>query len=340
MRTMQAVWYERKGPAREVLCFGELPAPRPGPGELLVKLMASAVNPSDVKARNGTYDSAMRYPRVVPHQDGAGIVEEVGEGVAASLVGQRVWVYMAQWNDPWGTAAQYTRVPVHQAVPLPDHVSFAEGACLGIPALTAHRLITALGGVKGKHVLVQGGAGAVGFYAIQLARYYGADWIVATVSNEDKAERARWAGADIVVDRRISPHVLPQRYGDEAFDRIVEVDLGANAEQDARLLKPGGVIACYGSDSASTPTLPFRALQLRDAVLYSALVYTMPEQARREAVADITGLLRHDRLRHQIQARLPLEETAMAHALQESGKAVGKIILEPWGTGPANDPSM
>jgi NADPH2:quinone reductase len=337
---MQAVWYERKGPAREVLCFGELPMPRPGPGEILVKLIASAVNPSDVKARNGTYETAMRYPRVVPHQDGAGIVEEVGEGVAASLLGQRVWVYMAQWNDPWGTAAQYTRVPASQAVPLPDHVSFVEGACLGVPALTAHRLVTALGGVKDKTVLVQGGAGAVGFYAIQLARYHGAGWIVATASGEDKAERARWAGADMVVDRRAAPHVLTQRYGDEAFDRIVEVDLGANIEQDARLLKTGGVIACYGSDSAPTPVLPFRALQLKDAVLYSALVYTMSEQARDEAVADISGLLKNDRLRHQVYARLPLEETMLAHALQESGKALGQIILEPWDSGSADLPAM
>jgi len=328
---MRAIWYERKGPAQDVLCFGELPGPRPGPGEIVVKVMASAVNPSDTKARAGWAGNvAMRYLRVVPHQDGAGIVEEVGEGVPASLIGQRIWMYMAQWNSPWGTAAQYTCVPVQQAVPLPEHVSFQEGACLGIPALTAHRLINAFGGVKDKTVLVQGGAGAVGFYAIQLARYYGAAFVVATVSSEEKASRAQWAGADEVVDRRASPHALTQKYGEDAFDRIVEVDLGANAAQDARLLKQGGVIACYGSDSSLEPPLPFRAMQLKDATLYTALVYTMPEQARREAVADVTGLLKHDRLRHQIYTQLPLEETALAHTLQESGKAQGKIILEPW----------
>ena len=327
---MRAVWYERKGPAAEVLCFGELPQPRPGPGEILVKVMASAVNPSDTKARNGWAGSnVMRHPRVVPHHDGAGVVEEVGEGVPEALVGQRVWIYMAQWQGPWGTAAQYTCVPVQQAVPLPEHVSYAEGACLGIPALTAHRLIEAQGGVKGQTVLVQGGAGAVGFYAIQLARHYGAAQVVTTVSGEEKADRARWAGANEVVDRRHSQHALTQRYGEDAFDRIVEVDLAANAAQDARLLKIGGVIACYGSDSSLDPVLAFRAMQLKDAVLYTALVYTMPERARRTAVADVTGLLKHGRLRHQIYAQLPLQEAVLAHSLQESGRALGKIILEP-----------
>lgn len=329
---MQAIWYERRGSAQDVLCFGELPLPHPGPGEIVVKVMASSVNPIDTMARAGSGGNlAMRYPRIVPHQDGAGVVEEAGEGVPESLIGQRVWVYMAQWNSAFGTAAQYVRVPVQQAVPLPEHVSFGEGACLGTPALTAHRLINAFNGVKDKTVLVQGGAGAVGFYAIQLARYFGAAFVVATASGAEKACRAQWAGADEVVDRHISPQAVMQRYGENAFDRIVEVDFGANAAQDVGLLRQGGVIACYGS-SSDLERFPFSAMQSKDATLYTSLAHTMSEQARREAVADVTGLLKHDRLRHQIYTRLPLEETMYAHVLLESGKALGKIILEPWPT--------
>lgn len=330
---MRAAWYERKGPASEVLCVGEMSRPTPAPGEVLVRVAASAVNPSDIKARSDWRGTAMPFARVIPHQDGAGVIEAVGEKVDRARLGERVWFFEAQWQRPFGSAAQWACIPAHRALPLPDGVSFAEGACLGVPALTAHRALHMLGGVAGKRVLVQGAAGAVGFYAVQLARAAGAVLVAGTVRTAPAAEAARAAGAALVLDT--SRATLAQALGGvpEAharFDRIVEVNLGANLAQDVDVLVPDGQLVAYSSDTDWTPALPMQAMMSAQVVLAPFLVYTMAEEAKREAVSAVGAMLRAGTLRHRIGHVLPLERIAHAHALQEQGKANGKIIIAPW----------
>jgi NADPH2:quinone reductase len=325
---MQAIWYERKGAAEEVLRHGELAAPQPGPGQVRVQVMASAVSPDDVWARGGAPgEEAMRYPFVVPHQDGAGWIDEVGYGVPRGRIGERVWLFMAQWQSPWGTAAQYSLVPQERAVKLPPGITLAEGACVGMPAITAHRVVTACGGVAGKHVLVRDGTDAVGFYAVQMARRFGAASVTALVEGEEQAARAAWAGADLVIDR---PADAPELTGEGRYDCIIETDLAANAEADARLLACGGAIVCYGGRQCRNAHPPFGALQAKHAILCTTPAYTLSEGARRLAVADVSRMLEEGRLKHQIYARLPLLDTAFAHQLQEARSTVGRILVEPW----------
>src|SRR5512134_1354215 len=197
---MRAAWYERTGAAREVLQIDDLPTPEPGDGEVRVRLATSGVNPSDVKTRAGLRSATLPFPRIIPHSDGAGVIEAVGAGVPSSRIGERVWIWNAAWKRASGTAAQYVVLPDAQAVRLPDAVPFDAGACLGIPALTALHAVRVDGGVTGKTVLVTGGAGAVGHYAIQMAILSGARRVFATVSSPDKAALAHKAGADLAVD--------------------------------------------------------------------------------------------------------------------------------------------
>jgi len=330
---VRAAWYDRKGPAREVLVVGDLDRPTPGPGEVLVRVRASAINPSDTKGRGGARGNlAMPYARIVPHQDGAGTVEAVGDGVPASRVGERVWLYEAQLERPFGTAAEHVALPALQAVPLPDGTSFAEGACLGIPAMTAHRCVFADGPVEGKTILVTGGAGAVGYYAIQFARLGGAR-IIATVSNDDQARIARKAGAERVINRRESDIATEVASftgiaAGRGIDRIVEVAFGANLETSLGLLNPNGVIATYASDAEPEPALPFWPLVRLDATVRFVLVYAMSRQAHEEAIAAIGSALADGRLMHNIGRRLPLERIADAHELVETGHGGGKIVIE------------
>jgi NADPH2:quinone reductase len=281
---MKAAFYERKGPAREVLQVGELPRPVPGEGEVLVAVKASAVNPSDTKGRGGARGNlAMPFPRIVPHQDGSGIIEAVGAGVAESRIGERVWIFEAQLGRAGGTAAEYTTVPSRQAIAMPDSISYEEAACLGVPALTAHRCVFADGPVEGKTVLVTGGAGAVGFYAIQFAKQGGAR-VVATVSTNQQEEVARQAGADLVVNRKLDDVVqatagFVRSEGERSVDRIVEVAFGANLATSLRMLKPNGVVATYASDLEPEPALPFWPLVMLDATVRFVLVYAMTWEA-------------------------------------------------------------
>ncbi|HEX8668372.1 MAG TPA: NADPH:quinone reductase [Allosphingosinicella sp.] len=283
---MRCAWYERKGPAVDVLQVGEQPAPHPGPGEVLVAVRASGINPSDTKGRSGARgNTAMPYPLIIPHQDGAGIVEAVGEGVPESRVGERVWLYEAQLGRPFGTAAQYVALPARNAVPMPEGLGFVEAAALGVPALTAHRCVFADGPVAGKTVLVTGGAGAVGFYAIQFARQGGAR-VVATVSGDAQAELARSAGAEFVIDRHAGNVVaeaaaLLGAEGERSVDRIVEVAFGANLTASLRMLKPNGTIAAYvGRGAGAGPALLAARLPGCDCTL-RARIRDDPRSARR-----------------------------------------------------------
>ena len=325
---MRAAWYERNGAARDVLTVGEMPDPVAGPGEVVVRIHASGVNPSDVKSRQGTR-GPMSFPRVIPQSDGAGIIAAVGEGVAASRVGQRVWVYNAQWQRPFGTAAELVALPAAMAVPLPEGVGFAEGACLGIPASTAHHAVFADGPVARKTVLVTGGAGAVGHYAIQLARWGGAR-VLATASSEEKAAHAQEAGADAVFNYRsedVAAKVMAATAG-AGVDRIVEVDFGANLAVTEKVLKPHGIVAAYASMAAPNPPLPFYPLMFKAATIRTVLVYILTAEERKQTLADLTRAMEQRALRHAVAKTFPLRDIAAAHEAVESGKVMGNVVVE------------
>jgi NADPH2:quinone reductase len=330
---MKAAWYDDKGAARDVLRVGELPRPEPGPGEVLVRVHASGLNPSDVKSRSGRVSRPNTYARVIPHQDGAGVIVSVGPEVDGARVGERVWIYEAQLGRPYGCAAEYVALPSRNAVPLPDHVSFEEGACLGVPTLTAHYCVTADGPVAGKHVLVTGGAGVVGNYAIQFARLGGAT-VYATVRTEEQAQAARAAGAQHIIFR-LGQDVAGRIAGisgvpdGRAIDRIVDVAYGANLETSLQVLKPNGVIASYASDQVPAPAVPFGRLLALNATVRHVLVYVMDRAAHDRAIEAVTDALQNRRLQHHIAARYGLEQIVQAHEAQESGATVGKIIVAP-----------
>ena len=326
---MQAAFYEHTGAAHDVLQIKEIPTPVPGPGEVRVKLAWSGVNPSDVKSRAGTRMKSLPFPIVIPHSDGAGMIDQVGADVPSARIGERVWVWNAAWMRPFGTAAQYVVLPSEQAVPLPPNTDLAAGACLGIPALTAYHAVHVDGGVAGKNVLVAGGAGAVGHYAIQLAKLKGAKQIIATVSGPEKAILARAAGADIVLNYKTEelPSAVREATEGQGVDRIVEVDFAANVETDIALLRPDGEVIVYGSGAPEIP-VPFSAAIRKGVHLYFFIVYNLNTDVRQHAIADLTHLLDENRLHHNIAARLPLAQIADAHNLVEEGRVLGNVVLE------------
>jgi NADPH:quinone reductase len=321
---MLAASYETAGPRLGVLELVELDRPRPAAGEVLVRLAVSGVNPTDVRAREGSpFDVAGE--RVVPGHDGAGEIVEVGEGVPAERIGERVWCYLAQWRRVQGTSAQWIALPSAQAVALPDGVSLELGAGLGIPALTAHRCLFADGPLEGARVLVQGGAGAVGHAAIELARFGGAH-VAATVSSPDKAELARAAGAELVVDYTCEP--VAQRVREWApggVDRVIEVAVGGNAETDAAVLAPFRDIVSFGAPDR--PIAVPRPLMAGNNGIRFVLVYTMPDAAKAQAVEDITRALRAGAMTALPPVRFPLAQIDAAHEAVLA-HAVGKVLLD------------
>jgi NADPH2:quinone reductase len=325
---MQAAFYETTGAAREVLRLDELPDPEPGPGELRVRLRWSGVNPSDVKSRLGLRSKVLAFPRIVPHSDGMGVVDALGAGVDAARIGERVWVWNAAWGRADGTAAQYVVLPAAQAVPLPGNVADEAGACLGIPALTALHAVLTGGGVAGRSVLVAGGAGAVGHYAVQFARLLGARRVLTTVSSVHKAQIAREAGADAAVDYRAPDAAAQLRAanGGHGVDRIIELDIAANAALDLDVVQPGGDLVVYGS-GAPMFELTFFPLILKNVSLRFFIVYNLAPADRARATQTLTGLLERGALQHLVAERLPLAQIAQAHELVEQGRAVGNVVL-------------
>jgi NADPH:quinone reductase len=326
---MQAIAYTQTGPAADVLKLVDLPTPEPEAGEVRVKLQWSGVNPSDVKSRMGLRSKTLAFPQIVPHSDGAGVIDAVGAGVPASRIGERVWIWNGQWQRPFGTAAQWIVLPAAQAVPLPDAVSGEAGACLGIPALTALHGVLVGAGVAGRRVLVAGGAGAVGHYAMQFARRLGATQVVATVSSESKAKLALDAGADATIDYKRDD--LPARAavltGGRGFDRIIEVDAAANIVADLAMLASGGDLAIYGSGAAEI-ALPFFASIVKNATIHCFIVYNLSAMDRERAIRTLQPMLARGELQHNIAERLPLAECAKAHQLVESGKVTGNVVLK------------
>jgi NADPH2:quinone reductase len=325
---MRAAYYERFGPAADVLEIGELPDPVAGPGEVRVRLACSGINPSDVKARVGIRGE-LQFPRVVPHSDGAGVIDAVGTGVDPARIGERVWVFDAAWQRAFGTAAEYVALPAVQAVPLPDHIDFAAGACLGIPARTALHAVICGGGVRGKSVLVAGGAGAVGHYAVQLAEIEGARQVIASVSGPEKAALARAAGADLVVNYRDEDLVerCHEATGGRGVERVLEVDFAANVEHDIALLAPDGDIVVYGSSKPAI-AVPFLPAILGNTTLRFFILYNLNAGHRARVQQKLCALLDDNALTHNVVERLPLAAIAEAHELIEQGQLKGNLVLE------------
>ncbi|MDE2119583.1 MAG: NADPH:quinone reductase [Betaproteobacteria bacterium] len=326
---MQAAYYTRLGPARDVLQLGEVPTPQPAHGEVRVRLQCSGVNPSDVKSRMGLRNPRMPFERVIPHSDGAGVIDAVGVGVDPARIGRRVWTWNAAWGRPDGTAAQWVCLPQQQAVDLPDNVDAAAGACLGIPALTALHAVLLGEGVAGRTVLVAGGAGAVGHYAVQMASQLGAARVIASVSTPAKAELARAAGADAVVRYRDEPLVerVAELTGGRGVDRIIELDIGVNGAADLDMLRNGGECVVYGSSQAQIQ-LPFFPLIAKNLQLRCFIVYHLTPAERERAQGTLTRMLQRGVLQHNIAARVPLRDIARAHEMVESGAAVGNVVLD------------
>jgi NADPH:quinone reductase len=331
---LRAAEYRQRGSARAVLrLLDDEPEPWPGPGEVRVRIATSGVNPSDVKARAPRRGAVeLTWPRIVPHQDGAGVIDSVGDGVSPSRIGQRVWLYMAQAGRPEGTAAQYCVVPEQRAVPLPEDTSFQAGAMLGVPAMTAHYAVFDAQPIQDRTVLVHGGAGAVGFYATQFARLGGAARVIATVSRPEQEEEARRAGADLVLNRHHDDVVQAVRdacgNGPQPVDHVVDVAFGANQDVNLQLLANGGTIAAYGSDAVPEPVFRFWDHVARNATLRTLLIYLAPQRQLECIAGDIVAWLSRGALVHPRAHVHGLTEIASAHEQVERGGTVGKVLID------------
>ena len=321
---MRAALYDRYGAGSEVLRVEEVERPEPGPGEVRVDIEYSGVNPTDWKSRSGATPRPIDGFQI-PHHDGAGLIDAVGDGVAPGRIGQRVWLYLAAAGRTWGTAAQWSVVPDKQAVPLPDGVSAELGASLGVPAITAHRCLTADGPVEGKTVLVAGGAGAVGHFAIELAKFLGAR-VITTVSGPEKADLARKAGADLVVNYR-EPSASEEISSFGPVDRVIELALAANLQLDLAVLNPGSQIVTYAAE-ANDPVLPVRACMTANVVLRFVLLYGVSRDALERAAADITAALTSGALTELPAHKFRLDDIVAAQDAVQSG-VVGKVLVVP-----------
>jgi len=320
-----AAWYDRQGPAAEVLQVGELPAGEPGTGEVRVRLVLSGANPGDMKKRQAWLGSPMAFPRIVPHSDGAGVIEAAGHGVDPARVGERVWVYGAQSYRPFGTAAQSTVVPSALAVSLPGEVSDELGACLGIPGITAHRAVFADGPVSGQTVLVHGVRGSVSSLAAQLARWAGAT-VIGTVRTEAEAGSVHRQTADHVVSLQSDPVRAIRRLAPGGVDRIVEVALSANADVDADVVRNGAVVAAYASP-ADRPELPFWPMLFANVTIRLLGSDDFPQEAKDSAGQDLTRAAAQSALSVPVAGVMPLARIAAAHELIESGHAAGRVLV-------------
>jgi len=321
---MKAALYRAYGPAADTLRIEDVDRPEPGPGQVRVRMQLSGVNPTDWKSRSGSTPRPIEGFQV-PHHDGAGVIDAVGSGVDPARMGERVWTFMAAAGNPWGTAAQWSVLPARQAVPLPDGATAELAACLGVPAMTAHRALFADGPVEGMSVLVAGGAGAVGHYAIELAKFYGAR-VATTVSGPAKGELAAKAGADLVVNYRDADAADQLRAFAPQMDRIVELALGANLDLDLAVSGPRTHIVDYAAE-ATDPVLPVRRCMNANVTLRFILLYGVPAEAADQAVADISQALRAGALTELPVTRFGLDQVAAAHDAVQAG-AVGKVVLD------------
>ena len=322
---MRAAYYEQNGSAREVLRVGEVDTPQAGPGEVRVKLAASGVNPSDVKSRQGS-TRKITWPRLVPQSDGAGVIDQVGDGIAKSRIGERVWIWNGQWKRAFGTAAEFIALPAAQAVKLPDKISFEAGACLGIPAMTAIHALALAGADKGSSLLVAGGAGSVGQYAIQFAKSLGAT-VLTTISSPEKAAAAREAGADHAIDYKredVGERVM-ELTGKRGVDAVIEMDLAANTKLIPFVLRPKGSVIVYGTGAAAA-TLPAYFCLTNSIRVQFFLVYELDTRERERAVSGIGRALEQGKLINRVGPTFALADLAAAHEAVERG-TIGNVIV-------------
>jgi NADPH2:quinone reductase len=323
---MRAAYYEQNGSARDVLRVGDVETPQAGPGEVRVKLATSGVNPSDVKSRQGS-TRKIAWPRLIPQSDGAGVIDQVGDGIAKSRLGERVWVWNGQWKRAFGTAAEFIALPAAQAVKLPDKISFEAGACLGIPAMTAIHAVALAGTEKDSTVLVAGGAGSVGQYAIQFAKVLGAT-VLTTISSPEKAAAAREAGADHTIDYRredVGERVM-ELTGKRGVDAVIEMDFAANAKLIPFVLRPKGSVIVYGTGAAAA-SLPAYFCLTQSIRVQFFLVYELDTRERERAVSAIGRALEQGKLANRIATpTYTLADIAAAHEAVERG-TIGNVIV-------------
>lgn len=325
---MQAVWYEKAGAAADVLQFGERPDPEPAEGEVRVKIAWSAVNPTDDKRRqNGREIDQFDY--IIPNNDGSGVIDAVGDGVDNARVGERVWIFSAQAGRPFGTAADYVALPSRQAIRLPDSATLEDGACLGVPAVTAHRALFADGPIEGQTVVITGAAGRVNRYTVQMAKRAGAE-VIATVGSDEKAEHVRGLGADHILDYKTDDIVaevlrITDRKG---VHRLVDVEFGANIGEAPKMMRPNGVITSFASGIEPNPTLPFYALMYTNITIRPLAIFGMPRPAQDEAIAHVTECLEAGALQHLVGRRVGLDDMVAAHEAIAAGAVFGCLLVE------------
>ena len=324
---MQAAWYSRNGEARDVLVVGDLPTPTPAANEVRVRLSTSGVNPSDVKSRRGR---PLTDALVVPHSDGAGVIEAVGDPALSARIGERVWIWNGQWQRPLGTAASMIVVPAEQAVRLPAAIDFAAAACFGIPALTAYQAIHLLGDLREKTVLVIGAASSVGHYAAQMAVLAGAR-VIGTVGSAERAVHALSAGVAATINYKteaVASRVLELTNG-RGVDAIVDMDFSTTAQLLGEgVLAAHGVVTCYGSNDVRDIGIPFRAALFGSYAIHFFLVYDLTPADRQAAVAGLNALIEQNKLRHAVGARFALTDIVAAHEAVEQGRVIGNVVID------------
>ena len=323
---MLAGLYSKFGPAKDVLEITDIAIQEPAKGQVRVKLMTSGVNPSDYKMRLGS--RPLTHAFQIPGSDGAGTVDAVGEGVTNFNIGQRVWVFNAAYHRPLGTSAQYTVVEDWMVQPLPDQLNDAQGACLGIPVMTAYQCLFADGPIKGQTIYVVGGAGVVANYAIQLAKWGGAK-VITSVSSDDKAQVAKLAGAEEIIHYRTQDVVkeILQLTNNRGVDRVIEVDFGANLNTDAQILRPGGICVMYAVVKQPELPLPVMTLMVKNITYKFTMVYSISEIERHNVLTGISRWLKETTPIFNIAARFDLQNIVQAHELVESGEKIGHVIL-------------
>jgi NADPH2:quinone reductase len=319
---MRAFWYDRAGPAAEVLQTGDLPDPEPGPGEVRVRIAFSAINPTDVKRRATGRELALFSP-IIPNNDGSGVIDKVGEGVNAARIGQKVWIFGAQHGRAEGTAADYVVLPARQALPLPGDVSLSQGACAGVPVVTAYHALFSDGDISRKTVLVTGGTGRVGAYAVQIGAWGGAR-VIATCGSEENCAEARKLGADVALNYKepdLKDRILEAAGG--PVDRIVEVAFGANVGLLPDILKPNGTVATYASDAVPEPSFPFNKWMGGNVNIRMFTIYQLERLTQDELFQAISPILNEDTLVHRVGERFSFEDMVKAHEAVEAGAVHG-----------------
>lgn len=327
---MKSVYYDHFGSAADVLSIAILDTPAPAAGEVTVRMAFSGVNPSDIKSRAGSRPGVLKpaFPQVIPHSDGAGVIESVGDGVSPDRIGSRVWIWNGQWQRAFGTGSTHITLPTEQAVDLPEGVSLETGAILGIPGLTAAEAVFGAGDVTGQTLLVSGGGGTVGYLAVQLAAWGGAK-VIATCSERDMA-RVKAAGAQTVLDYRSETLVedILSANGGATVDRILEVEFGANIMMNAEVIKVNGTIAAYGSQIDLTPTMPFAPFLFKAATIDIILIYLLPLADRLERIKRINDALSDGALTCPVAQVYPMQDCVAAHEAVLAGGRAGAILVD------------